>query len=148
MDYYLISEIANRVEGTCFDESLIERVLEMLESLSYKPQSADVLVIVLSMVRVDNDIKNKCNTLSVPRDLHVNAVERVCGEVLFSLQQTGKLLKVFDLEVAVKSVQTGDTNVTFATENTLTQEQRLDTLIAGLRGSGKDDIKCFRKIQW
>ncbi len=143
-----IGDLAALVQGTCFTEELVKQVLERLESYKYTPKSTDLGTLAFSMRLVDTNIKNRCSISVVPEELLTCAVDRACGEVLFSLMQTGGLSNDFNLELAVKSVQTGDTNVSFATEKSLTQEQRLDTLIYSLRNSGEDDLKYYRKIRW
>ncbi len=148
MDNNLIGEVVIQVVNTSFDEEFVKLVFDRLESLGYTPQSTDLFTISFSIAKVDSDIKNKCNTLSVPKDLHIYAVDMVCGEVLFSLCQSGKLKDTFNLEAAVQSVQVGDTNVSYAMSNTLTESQRLDLLINTLLNSGKDVISCFRKMRW
>lgn len=58
-------------------------------------------------------------------------------------------LEGFDLEYAVKQIQTGDTNTVFATgEGSLTPEQRLTSFINYLLSYGKAEFNSFRRIRW
>ncbi|HUM42445.1 MAG TPA: hypothetical protein PKI14_05825, partial [Fervidobacterium sp.] len=54
-----------------------------------------------------------------------------------------------DIDAAVKQIQEGDTNVTFAFGNgSMTPEQRLDSLIAYLMTSGKSQFVHYRRLRW
>ena len=73
----------------------------------------------------------------------------ICGAFLFALKQTGTLNTTFNLEAAVKQVQTGDTNVTFAIgDGSQTPEQRLNALLAYWMTNGEGDFVCYRKFKW
>ena len=77
-------------------------------------------------------------------------IERVAGNVLYNQKSTGQSDDLpVDLEIAVKSVQTGDTNVTFAIgEGSMTDEQRFDAIVSSLLKTGEGELICFRKIKW
>ncbi len=129
------------------DEFLID-VISRLESLGYTVQDADSWMICFTAQKVENHIKSSCNTTLIPDDLYQAVVDEVCGEFLFSKKQSGQLTG-FDVSAAVKQVQTGDTNITFAIgQGSMTPEQRLDSLIAYLRTRGEGDFVCYRKIKW
>ena len=70
---------------------------------------------------------------------------------LFSKKQTGQLNAEngFDVEMAIKQVQAGDTNVTFAVgEGSETLETKLNALISYLMNYGEGDFICYRQIKW
>ena len=49
----------------------------------------------------------------------------------------------------MKSIQEGDTNITFASgEGSLTPEQRLDVLIARLTADRSREILRYRRLVW
>lgn len=53
------------------------------------------------------------------------------------------------LDMAVKQIQTGDTNTVFATgEGSSTPEQRLNSFLNYLLTYGRDQFSCYRKIRW
>jgi hypothetical protein len=55
----------------------------------------------------------------------------------------------FDVSAAVKSIQEGDTSVTFAfCSGDLTPEKRLDLLISYLKGDESGTLASYRKLQW
>lgn len=143
----MLNSISSITQGSSLDKPFIELVLKRLESLSYTVKEDDSWMIAFAAQKVENTIKNSCNTSSVPAGLQYVAVDMICGEFLYSKKQTGSL-NDFDLEIAVKQVQAGDTNVTFAVEKGASVEQRLDALFSYLINSGKGEFVCYRKIKW
>ena len=129
------------------DEFLID-VISRLESFGYTVTDGDSWMIGFAVQKVESSIKNKCNITLIPDGLHYTAVDKVCGEFLFTKKQSGQLVG-FDMSTAVKQVQAGDTNITFAIgQGSMTPEQRLDSLIAYLTTRGDGDFVCYRKIKW
>lgn len=144
----IITNIKNISSSDNLDEMFFLDVLNRLESLGYVAQKEDSWVIAFSAAKVENHIKNSCNTIAIPEGLLKAAIERVCGEVLFSLKQTGKLEEQFDLSVAVKQIQIGDTNTVFDVASVQSPEQRLNALINYLLKTGECEFACYRKLKW
>lgn len=145
----VLTNIMTILVNSNLDEQFIELVLKRLEFLGYTIQDDDGWMIGFSTQKVENHIKNSCNTSSIPDGLKFTAVDIICGEFLFAMKQTGKLDEVFNLEAAVKSVQAGDTNVTLAIgDGTQSPEQRLNALISYLMTKGEGEFVCYRKIKW
>ena len=70
------------------------------------------------------------------------------GEYLQARKAKGEL-EGFDLEMAIKSLQEGDTAVTFAIgEGSATPEQRLDALIDHLLNGRMDEVYRYRRLVW
>lgn len=133
------------------DEEFIEEILKRLISFGYTPNENDSWIITFCMQKVENHIKNSCNISEIPNELKEVEIDRICGEFLFSKKQTGQLNAEngFDLEMAIKQVQAGDTNVTFAVgEGSETLETKLNTLISYLLNYGESDFICYRQIKW
>ena len=133
------------------DEEFIEEILKRLISFGYIPNENDSWIITFCMQKVENHIKNSCNISEIPNELKEVEIDRICGEFLFSKKQTGQLNAEngFDLEMAIKQVQAGDTNVTFAVgEGSETLETKLNTLISYLLNYGESDFICYRQIKW
>lgn len=134
--------------GSTTDEQFIDQVIKRLESFGYTVVESDAWAIAFAIMKVENHIKNSCNTALIPDGLTIIAVDMVCGEFLFAKKQSGTLIG-FDLEAAVKQVQAGDTNVTFALgDGSYSPEQRLDSLLSFLMSRGEGDFTCYRKIKW
>lgn len=129
---------------------LEDLIKERLECLGYNCLEGDYKLIEKSSDKVERRLKNLCNTEFFPEELLYEAIDMAAGEFLKAKKTfSPKDLAGFDLSLAVKRVQVGDTNATFASgEGCLTDEQRLDNFIQGLLDSGKEQIACFRKVQW
>lgn len=93
-------------------------------------------------------IKNLTNQQEVPEGLESMAVFMAVGEYLNMKKATGSL-EGFDLEAAVKQIQEGDTNISFAVgEGSLTPEQRLNSLIDYLINGRIGEIYRYRRLVW
>lgn len=143
-----IIKIINKEE---VDDKFIEQILKRLLSFGYKPNEADSWMITFCIQKVENHIKNSCNISKIPDELKEIEIDRICGEFLFSKKQSGQLNAEngFDVEMAIKQVQAGDTNVTFAVgEGSETLEAKLNVLISYLLNCGESDFICYRQIKW
>ena len=143
-----IIKIINKEE---VDDKFIEQILKRLLSFGYKPNEADSWMITFCIQKVENHIKNSCNISKIPDELKEIEIDRICGEFLFSKKQSGQLNAEngFDVEMAIKQVQAGDTNVTFAIgEGSETLETKLNALISYLLNYGEGDFVCYRQIKW
>lgn len=127
---------------------MLDDVKKRLESFGYIVTDADAWVLDFIIKKVENHIKNQCNTSTVPEELHEIAVDMVVGEFLLNKKSRGQL-EGFDLEAAVKQIHEGDTSVTFAIgDGSKTPEERLDELILYLMNYGKGKFAAYRCIKW
>jgi len=129
---------------------MIERVKARLESFGYEMQEGDEVILTFSIQKVENTIKNDCNVSAIPDGLVNIAIDRAVGEFLMTKKtfSPGSMAGL-DFDMAVKQIQTGDTNTVFAIgEGTLTPEQRLDSLIQYLLSAGEREFSAFRKLRW
>jgi len=93
-------------------------------------------------------IKNLSNLSEIPEGLENVAVNMAVGEFL-NLKKSSGQLAGFDLEAAVKTIQEGDTNISFAIgEGSSTPEQRLNSLIDFLINGRVGEIYRFRRLVW
>lgn len=129
---------------------MLEMVKERLKSFGYELQEGDEFALTFSIQKVENTIKNDCNTPSMPDGLMNIAIDMAVGEFLtvkktFSPNDIAGL----DLDYAVKQLQEGDKNTVFATgEGSLTAEQRLNNFLNHLLTYGRDEFSCYRRIRW
>jgi hypothetical protein len=143
----VLANISTIMTNTSLSESFIEAVLKRLVSFGYQLKEDDGWVICFASQKVENHIKNSCNTLDVPDGLFHVAVDMVCGEFLFTKKQTGKLeLTDLDLNGAIASISEGDTSVQFATG--MSDVERFDTFVNSLMRSGEGDFVCYRRLKW
>ena len=129
---------------------MLERVKERLQSLGYTVKDSDDIAINFAMQKVENTIKNDCNISAIPDGLIHVAINMVVGEFLMSKKTfaPNDLLN-FNLESAVKQIQEGDTNISFAVgEGSKTDEQRLDSFIDYLLNYGRDEFITYRRFRW
>lgn len=129
---------------------MLELVKERLKSFGYEPTEGDKFALTFSIQKVENTIKNDCNTPSIPEGLLNIAVDMAVGEFLTTKKTFAPdRIAGLDLDMAVKQIQTGDTSTVFATgEGSLTAEQRLDAFLGYLLNYGRDEFSCYRKIKW
>ena len=74
---------------------------------------------------------------------------RFYGREYLNMKKCSGQLEGFDLDAAVKSIQEGDTNITFALgEGSSTPEQRLNSLIDYLINGRIGEIYRYRRLVW
>lgn len=130
-----------------FDTNILK---ERLLAFGYEVKVNDEFTLTFCIEKVRSTIKNEINCNDVPEGLEHIAIDMAVGEFLLSKKTfaTNDLVG-FDLDYAVKQIQTGDTNTVFATgEGSLTPEQRLTSFINYLLSYGKDEFNSFRRIRW
>lgn len=129
---------------------MLDMVKDRLQSFGYEIQDGDEIILNFSIQKVENTIKNDCDVSSVPDGLVNIAIDMAVGEFLTAKKtfSPGSIAGL-DLEMAVKQIQTGDTNTVFATgEGSSTPEQRLNTFLNYLLTYGRNEFSCYRKIKW
>lgn len=128
----------------------MDTVKKRLKSFGYEVKESDEFALTFCIEKVRNTIKNDTNQPDVPNGLEYIAVDMVVGEFLLSKKTFAPDdLASFDLEYAVKQIQTGDTNTVFATgEGSLTPEQRLTAFINYLLSYGRSEFSSYRRLRW
>lgn len=128
----------------------VDTVKERLKSFGYEVKESDEFALTFCVEKVRSTIKNEINWQEVPEGLEHIAVDMAVADFLLSKKTFAPNdLVGFDLDYAVKQIQTGDTNTVFATgEGSLTPEQRLTTFINYLLSYGKAEFNSFRRIRW
>lgn len=129
---------------------MLERIKERLQSIGYAVKDSDDIAINFAMQKVENTIKNDCNISAIPDGLMNIAINMVVGEFLMSKKTfaPNDLLN-FNLDAAIKQIQEGDTNISFAVgEGSKTDEQRLDGFIDYLLNYGRDEFITYRRFRW
>lgn len=125
-----------------------DQVISMLTALGVTGAATDPLLDIL-LQNVQWRIKNLSNLSEIPEGLESLAVSMAVGEYLNMKKCSGQL-EGFDLDAAaVKSIQEGDTNITFALgEGSSTPEQRLNSLIDYLINGRIGEIYRYRRLVW
>ena len=143
----ILQAIRKMMSNSAFEESFFEEVLQKLISLGYKLEENDAFLLCFAMQSVENHIKSSCNVTIIPNELLNAAVDRVCGEFLFTKKQTGKLeLADLDLNGAITSIHEGDVTVQFASGSS--DEDKFNSFLNYLMHKGEGDFVCYRKLKW
>lgn len=123
-------------------------MIEFLKALGVTGADTNPLLDMVIKL-VETKLMNLTNQKTVPKGLKPLAVKMAAGEYLLALKGTGQL-DGFELEeAAIKQLQEGDTNTTFAIgEGSLTPEQRLDTIINYLIMVPVGELNRFRRLLW
>ena len=143
----VLADILTIMTDTSLSEQFYDTVLKRLVSFGYHLKEDDGWMVCFASQKVENHIKNSCNTLDVPDGLFHVAVDMVCGEFLFVKKQTGKLeLTDLDLNGAIESISEGDTTVQFASG--MSDVEKLNTFVNSLMHNGEGDFVCYRRLKW
>lgn len=129
---------------------MINDAIQRLATYGYEVTEADKFALNFVIQKVEHHIKNSCNIPSIPEGLYQIAIDMVCGHFLFEKKAvSADSLKGFNLDSAIKSIQEGDTNITFAIgEGSNTPEQRLDAFINYLMTYGEKEFVTYRCMVW
>ena len=127
--------------------SLREKIIAFLTAMGITEAENDGLLDLI-INNVQYKVLNETNTvLLMPEGLESIAVYMAIGEYL-SFKKTSGQLESIDLELAVKQIQEGDTNIQYAIgEGSQTPEQRLDSLITFLSNRASELVK-YRRLVW
>lgn len=128
----------------------VDEVRKRLQSFGYEVKESDTFSLTFCVEKVRSSIKNDVNCQDVPEGLEHIAVDMAVGEFLNAKKTFAPDdLSNFDLDFAVKQIQTGDTNTVFAVgDGSVTPEQRLTAFICYLLTYGKAEFSSFRRIRW
>lgn len=128
---------------------LLDLARERAECFGYEMCEGDEFALIFAFKKVEDTIKNLCNVGTIPEDLEHIAVDMTVGEFLFAKKTFAPESLKIDLDCAVKQIELGDTNVSFAVgAGSLTPEQRLDSFIDYLRNASREQLTAFRKLRW
>lgn len=124
-----------------------EKIIDFLTAMGITEAENDGLLDLI-INNVEYKVLNETNTvLPMPEGLESIAVYMAIGEYL-SFKKTSGQLESIDLELAVKQIQEGDTNIQYAIgEGSQTPEQRLDSLITFLSNRASELVK-YRRLVW
>ena len=125
-----------------------DKAVAMLTALGVAGAADDPLLDI-ALNNVQWRIKNLSNLSEIPEGVGSLAVSMAVGEYLNMKKCSGQL-EGFDLDAAaMKSIQEGDTNITFALgEGSSTPEQRLNSLIDYLINGRIGEIYRYRRLVW
>lgn len=120
-----------------------EKVIELLSCFGITDAASDPLV-DFAINLVEDTIKNKTNQNTIPEGLQTVELYMIAGQYLMLKKSAGQLEDSgFQIEQAEKSIQEGDTSISFADE-TMTAEYLINYLMT----YGQDQLNRYRKLVW
>lgn len=132
---------------------LLEELAGRLGALGVSLGEADGPGLAGALERAEQRIKNHCNLSRVPEALKWAWIDLAAADYLWARgAAAGEKGEEGDgaFERAVKSVQEGDTTVTFLTreEGGTTPEARMEGLVSQLREGALEQLLPFRRLKW
>ena len=126
---------------------MLEDVTKWLAFYGYAVTQEDEWALEFIISGAEQCVKDQINRPEIPVGLRSMAVDMAAGEFLRRKKTTGSL-EGFDLEAAfVSSVKEGDTTVSYD-GGAMTDEQRLDALIAQLTSVSRSQLARYRRLAW
>lgn len=97
--------------------------------------------------KTEVEILNYCHIDLIPAVLYPLLCDRAAGRYLYDRKQMGKLeVDTLDLSGAFSSLTEGDMTVSFSSGTS--DSEKLDQLIQMMMASGKEQLKCYRKVKF
>lgn len=127
-----------------------EEIQRLLKQFGYIVKPNDKWLLDFAAQKVEMHIKHTCNVEEIPKGLKQTAVQMAAGEFLLFLKSSNQLdIEAISLENVAKSIQEGDTSVTFSIgEGSATPEQRLNQYIDFLMNPDDSCFASYRKLVW
>lgn len=97
---------------------------------------------------VTSKILNICQTKHIPDETESVVVNIICGEYLKTAKMLNLLGDDFNFNTAVKSINVGDTSVTFALNEGSTPEQKFDETVNQMCKIDKGYFRKYRCLVW
>ncbi len=126
---------------------MIEKIVYRLGQIGYDVSNDERSLIASEIDKTEAFIKSSCNVMEIRGELENVLIERVCGNFLFMIKNSGRFSGV-DNDGFVKEILEGDVKVVFDENSVLSQEQRIDKIIDYLMGYGEDIIISKRCVCW
>lgn len=132
----------------------ISDMYDRLTALGFLIGEADTPLLAYTAAKAEQTVRNECNLSQVPEALRYAVVDLAASEFLLSRKaapaEGGEKPAAWEFGTAVRSVQEGDTTISYLTagEGGVTQEMRLDTLISRLREDALEQLLPFRRLRW
>ena len=136
-------EIVDGEEISTESENVSENVTD--ESTAYEFNAMEEMILSFNIDKCVRKMEMELNS-EIPVAFEYALVDMVVGEFLMSQKSLGTLkMNALDYNMVVKSVQEGDTNITFADGSS--DSQKLDVLISFLMHP-EINYADYRKIRW
>lgn len=128
--------------------AFLREVFKLIQAIGYTMTEGDSWLVGFCVQKTEQEIKNACNVQSVPNGLYKCAIGLVVADFLTMKKASGNLdAEALNLEPVVKSLQEGDTEISYATETVMSGEQRL-TMFLNACYQGREQFACYRRLKW
>lgn len=128
--------------------AFLREVFKLIQAIGYTMTDGDEWLVGFCVQKIEQEIKNTCNVQSVPIGLYKCATGLVVAEFLTMKRANGNLdSESLNFEPAVKSIQEGDTQITYAVETGSSGEQRLNVFL-GACYQGREQFIGYRRLKW
>lgn len=123
----------------------LQSIKERLAHFGYTATVTDDGIISYIMASVQNGVKGTLNVLNIPEYVENIIIDKIIGEFLLTKKNSGQDIGI-DLEAATKSIQEGDTNVSF--DISASPEARINVLIKWLINGRDGSLMRYRRLPW
>ncbi len=138
-------EVVEDGEINTESENVSESVTDESTGVDYTFTPTEELILSFNIDKCVRQIEMELNS-DVPEEFEHVLIDMIAGEFLLSQKSLGTLkIGTIDYDTAVKSVQEGDTTITFADGES--DSKKLDVLISHLMHP-EIDYADYRKIRW
>ncbi len=145
-DKVLEMVLTSTVDTLIIDIKFINDLFERLIAFGYEPTENDIFLVGFSIIKIDSNVKTFCNISNIPTELYTTIIDLCVAEILATLTSSGKLDSDFESNELVKSVNIGDTSVTFDTKSSVSEQ--MNNLIDNLMVKAQRSVICYRKLRW
>lgn len=138
-------EVVESGEITTESENVSESVTDESTGADYSFTPTEELILSFNIDKCVRQIEMELNS-DIPEEFEYVLIDMIAGEFLMSQKSLGTLkIGTIDYDTAVKSVQEGDTTITFMDGES--ESKKLDVLISYLMHP-EIDYADYRKIRW
>ena len=128
--------------------TILDDAESLIRAMGHEVTQDDQWMIRFMAEKAEQEIKNACNVQAVPEGLYKAWVQLTVADFLGARLSSGILDgETIDFEPALKTLQEGDTSITWAADASQTPEQRLNLFIDGLRTCRNQFIR-YRRLCW
>ncbi len=139
--------LADKLELHGFPLSFYEMLIARIVNTGYVLTKKEEFALCLSVLKMKEAVLNYCNTKEVPKEVYQKFADMICGDFLYTKQQTGSLtLGDLDFSGAITSLAEGDVKVTFA-ENS-SDSDKLSAWLQSMMSWKSGGLSCYRKLRW
>lgn len=137
-------KIYDMLDDAGINVSYADLVLARLDGLGFCAESHHVFTIGFAIMKSYISLKSSCNFITIPQELVMTLVDFSVADVLSCVNASGYLHTYFSDDTPIKSVDIGDTSVSFD----YSCSSSIDNFIDALNSNCREAIVCFRRLRW